>query len=600
MLTLRYTQVLSRAGDALRFRYVAGTPRGRVGSAPLPRAAEDAERNVADRDLAPLSFTLVSEDAARFGEPFSPTHRLRVSRAGGRLVVRAAEELSGSFDVFLPLAASDVGIALATHRVDGEDGYFMLTLSPGRVRGTPTPRDVTVLLDVSGSMAGEKIEQARQALHRLLDTLDSRDRFRLVAFSNRVQMQQRDWIDATRPAITEARGWIDRLGASGGTGIAAALDEAFRAPAAEGRLHLVILITDGLPTVGETDPERIAAHAEGARGDARIFTFGVGYDVHTHLLERLAAAGAGTVDYVEPGRDVEEAVGSLADRISHPVLVNVRFAGAPVRLTNLQPSRLPDLFAGQELVVFGRYDAGRSNTAGELSIVGTRDGRDERFAAQVEFTEHAASGDYIPRLWAARTIGDLMRTIRLEGETPERIARVRELALRYGLLSEYTAHLVQEPGTLVRGVGGRTAPVAAPAPVAVTGEAAVTAAQLAATRREVRNVADMAAAETVAGGRIEGPRSDRRLIGGRTFRLESGAWIDTGQTAQVRIVSLEPFSRAYFDVLTRLPELRPYWSAFEAVTVSGGQVSIRVASGGRAALDAGELDRLVSDFRRTR
>src|SRR5690606_40683758 len=95
---------------------------------------------------------------------------------------------------------------------------------------------------------------------------------------------------------------------------------------------------------------------EGARGEARVFTFGVGYDVHTYLLERLAAAGRGTVDYVEPGEDVEEAVGSLAARISHPVLVNLRFAGSPVRLTDLQPTQLPDLFAGQELVVFGRYE----------------------------------------------------------------------------------------------------------------------------------------------------------------------------------------------------------------------------------------------------
>jgi Ca-activated chloride channel family protein len=586
-VTLRYTQVLARAGDALHFRYLAGAARS--------TAAGRSPREAGDREAVPLSFTLVSDEAARFAEPFSPTHRLRVSRDGGRLVVRAAEELSGSFDVFLPLAGSDVGIALATHRVDGEDGYFMLTLSPGRVRGTPAPRDVAVVVDVSGSMSGGKMEQARQALHRLLGTLNPRDRFRLIAFSNRVEAFRREWAGATRAAVTEAGGWIDGLNASGGTNIAGALDEALRTPGGEGQLHLVIVITDGLPTVGETDPDRIAARVEGARGEARIFAFGVGYDLHTHLLERMAAAGRGTVDYVEPGRDVEEAVGSLASRISHPVLMDLRFTGSPARLKDVQPTRLPDLYAGQELVVFGRYEAGRGDMAGDLSITGRRDGRDERFAARVEFPEHAASGAYIPGLWAARTIGELMRTIRLEGATPERIAGVRELALRHGLLSEYTSYLVQEPNQ--RGiVGGVPAPAAAP--VAVTGEAAVTAAQLAATRRDARTVLDVQRAERAAGASMSPARGDQRLVAGRSFRLESGVWIDVGHTNRARVVAIEPFSGAYFAVLARLPELRPYWSTFEAVTVAGGQVSIRVASGGRAELTADELEKLVGDFRR--
>jgi Ca-activated chloride channel family protein len=596
MMTLRYTQVLDRAGDALRFRYLAGAAGGAIAGRTVREAAGgDPRRSLGEG--GPLSFTLVSEDAARFGEPFSPTHRLRVARDGGRLTVRAAEAPTGGLDIFLPLAGPEVGIALATHRAEGEDGYFMLTLSPGRTRGTPAPRDVAVVLDVSGSMSGEKMEQARQALHRLLDTLGPNDRFRLIAFSNRVDVQRRDWTAAARPAITEARAWVDRLEASGGTGVAAALDEAFRTPSQEGRLHLVIVITDGLPTIGETDPDRIAARAESARGDARVFTFGVGYDVHTYLLDRLAAAGRGTVDYVEPGRDVEEAVGSLAARITHPVLMNLRFAGSPVRLKDMQPTELPDLYAGQDLVVFGRYEPTEGRSAGELSIEGTRSGRVERFAARLEFPATAASSDYLPRLWAARRIGELMRTIRLEGQTPERVAEVRELALRHGLLSEYTSHLVQEPANGLRDARGLDRTVPTPAPQMATGQAAVASARLAATRREVRTAADVAAAESVAGGTIA-ERSDRRVVAGRTFRLEAGAWIDTVHAPQARVIAIEPFSRAYFDVLTALPELRPYVSAFESMTVAGGRASIRIAAGGRVTLEAGELAALVGQFRR--
>jgi Ca-activated chloride channel family protein len=633
---LRYTQVLARAGDALRFRYVAGAARPAAGRpAPTPLGAESS----------PLSFTLVADSAARFAEPFSPTHRLQVTRDRDRLTVRPTESLAGSFDVFFPLAGPGVGIALATHRVSGEDGYFMLTLSPGAVKAAPEPRDVAVVVDVSGSMSGEKMEQAREALRQLLGTLNAKDRFRLVAFSNRVEAHRPDWSDATRLSLDDARAWVDRLEASGGTNIAGALDEALRTPAGAGRLHLVIFITDGQPTVGETDADRIAARVEAARGGARLFTFGVGHDLHTYLLERMAAAGRGTLDFVEPGRSVEEAVGSLAGRIRHPVLVDLRFAGAPVRLKDVQPSRLPDLYAGQDLVVFGRYEAAGGATKGELSIAGTRAGAPERFAAQVEFPAHTASGDYIPGLWAARKVGELTRTIRLEGATPERVSAIRDLALRYGLLTEYTSYLVQEPpATLARrgvgqgqgqaqgqGQGGRSggsgggAPggggggdtsvtVTAQAPVvdvqnarqrvvaagaaSVSGEAAVTAARTATKLQEASSVADLAAAErALADGLVANTRDGARIIGGRRFRLDAGVWVDSGHEARATVVAIEPFSRAYFDVLAKLPELTPYWTAFDAVTVAGRRVSIRVAAGGRPSLSAEEVGQLVRDFR---
>jgi Ca-activated chloride channel family protein len=585
-VTLRYTQVLSRAGDAYRFRHVAGTARTRE-ALPSPRAPVAAAQT-------PITFTLVADAGSSFAEPFSPTHRLRVSRQGERLTVRPDGELRGSVDVFLPLARPTAGMSLATHRVDGEDGYFMLTLSPGRAQGTPAARDIAVVVDVSGSMSGEKMEQARQALHRLMGTLRESDRFRLVAFSNRVQAHRPEWTTATRAAVGEARSWIDGLSPTGGTNIAGALDEAFRTPGGAGRLHLVIAITDGLPTVGETDPDRIAARVEATRRDARIFTFGVGYDLHTYLLERIAVAGRGTVDYVEPGADVEEAVGSLAAKVSHPVLVDLALGDSPVRLKDLQPARLPDLYAGEELVVFGRYEAARADAAGELSIAGTRSDRRERVAARVEFPAHAASSSYIPGLWASRKVGELMRTIRVEGSTPDRIAEVRALALRYGLLTEYTSYLVQEPvANGVARVG--TMPVAA-AP-SVSGEAAVQSARLAAVRREAVTVADLAAAERTAVQQVSRQDAGERVVAGRRFRRDGAAWTDAAHAAAVRIVHVAPFSRAYFDVTTRLPELAPYVSAFEVVTVAGGRVSIRIAEGGVSVLTAAELDKLVVDFR---
>jgi hypothetical protein len=288
------------------------------------------------------------------------------------------------------------------------------------------------------------------------------------------------------------------------------------------------------------------------------------------------------------------------------VLVDLAVRGAPVRLKDVQPSRLPDLYAGQELVVFGRYESTGAPGAGELSIGGTRGGRPERFAARVEFPAHAASGGYIPGLWAARQVGELMRTIRIEGATPERVAEVRDLALRHGLVTEYTSYLVQEPpGAFAAGarlagigtgigtaIGGRGA-----APRA-TAEADVQSARVDALRRQARSVADAAVAErAVVGGMTPGGDAGTRIVAGRRFGLDAGAWIDAGHSAQATVVEVEPFSAAYFAVLARLPELTPYWSTFDAVTVAGRQVSVRVTPGGRSTLTAREMESLVRDFR---
>jgi Ca-activated chloride channel family protein len=478
------------------------------------------------------------------------------------------------------------------------------------------------------------MEQAREALRQLLGSLGPKDRFRMVAFANQVQSHRPEWSDTTRAALDDARGWVDRLVASGGTNISGALDEVLRTPAGSGRLHIVVFITDGQPTVGESNADRIAARVEAAAGGARIFTFGVGYDLNTYLLERIAAAGRGTVDYVEPGRSVEDAVGTMASRIRLPVLVDLSFAGSPVRVKDVQPAKLPDLYAGQDLVVFGRYESPGTNAAGQLTIAGRRGGQNERYAARVEFPAHATTGDYIPGLWAARKLGELTRNIRIEGSTPERVAEIRDLALRYGLLSEYTSYLVQEPtpanlraavllplvpgagagggGGLGagRGSGGaRFAPAPAEAPATpVTGQAAVDSAKTASLMRDARSQSEVAAAEralvdglTLSNARQRSADSvSARIVAGRTFRLVSGIWTDTAHDIQGRVVAVEPFSEATFKLLEKLPELTPYLTAFDAVIVKGRDVSIRVASGGQPTLTTNELDVLVRDFRSRR
>src|SRR5881628_3096845 len=259
-ITLKYTQILDRAGEAWRFRYVGG-PSGSAAS---------------------RSFRLEVDSAARFGEPYSPTHRVSVTRSGSGLAVTLADSSwSGDLELLLPLARGLVGMSLLTQQPVGEDGYFMLLLAPGQAAQAVTlRRDLVTVLDVSGSMSGEKLDQAKAALVQLLATLRPSDRFRVITFSSDVRRYAPGWTDASSEHVHDAQHWVRALSAEGGTNIAGALGEAFAAAPAEGALGVVVFLTDGMPTVGETDPERIANAAEQNRGAFRVFSFGIGYDVN--------------------------------------------------------------------------------------------------------------------------------------------------------------------------------------------------------------------------------------------------------------------------------------------------------------------------------
>jgi Ca-activated chloride channel family protein len=596
-ITLRYTQVLARAGDALHLRYAAG------GRHAVPATVEGRPGPRPVRERVPLQFTVTVDSAAQFRDPFSPTHEVQVTRRNDRLTVRPTSDLSGDFALFLPLARGAVGITVATHRPDGDAGYFMLTLSPSEAREGAAARDLTVVVDVSGSMSGQKLEQAKAALHQLLGTLAPRDRFRLIAFSSGIRSHARTWTTATAAAVAEGRDWVDALRASGGTNIEGALTEAFRVPPAADRLPIVLFLTDGLPSVGEQNPERIAEQADRDRNEARVFAFGIGYDVNTYLLDRLSAAGRGSTAYVEPHEDVEEAVGGLVAKIQHPVLTDLALA-PNVRIDEVYPERLPDLFSGEELVVFGRYRDTRRSAL--VAVTGRRAGRPERYTTRVAFPDHENGNDFIPKLWAARKIGVLQQAIRLNGPNAEIVEEIRATALRYGLLSEYTSYLVQEPEVVATnerrfrtqaapapGLAGNDRDARAQSAPAQTGAGAVAKAKADGARREAASMDALARADEAMLSR--GHLGQAQHVAGHVFADRAGLWTDLLHGDSLPVVAVEPFSPAYFELLRQLPELAEIVQRFDRVVVAGRRVSIRVDAGGRATV--ADIPGLVARFR---
>ena len=582
-ITLRYTQMLDRVGDAWRFRYTAGTGAGAAASS---------------------SFRMQVDSGARFGEPYSPTHRLSASRRDDRIELTLADSSTrGDLELFLPLARTLVGMSLVTSQPVGEDGFFMLLLAPARVEAPSVHRDLVAVLDVSGSMSGDKLDQAKAALVQLLGTLRSGDRFRVVTFGGGVRRYAAGWTAGSADAVRAAQEWVRRLDTDGGTNIAGALGEAFAEPPAEGGLGVVVFLTDGMATVGETDPERIADQAERSRGVFRVFAFGIGYDVNTYLLDRLTERARGVTEYIRPGGDIEQAVAALASKVASPVLTDLAVRADGVELYDLQPGSLPDLFGGDELVVFGRYRGAGSpkgvpDGPGErvVTVTGRRSGREERFSTGGRFGSDQPGTDYIPQLWAARKAGALSSDIRLHGANPEIVTELKRLALRYGILTAYTSYLVQEPSVAARGI---------PLPAAMPrDQAGVGAVQQSQRERRLANSYNLDAVVVTAAPLADslaaapGDRAGRsRRVGGRLFVWRDSAWTDIAHGDSLRVVRVAAFSDAYFALLRALPELAQPAALEPAVLVAGRRVSIKIEAGGRTDWASGELPKLVSDFR---
>jgi Ca-activated chloride channel homolog len=581
-VVLRFTQLLSRSGDAVRLRYSLGN-RGAAGE---------------------TSLQVSVANAASYGTPYSPTHTMETRRVGDRFEISLPASATGEVELFLPLRKGLVGTTLVTHALGGEDGYFMLLLAPPQQEtGTSVPRDLTLVVDVSGSMSGTKLEQAKAALEQALGTLRPNDRFRLIAFSSAVRRFRDDFVAATRDNLTDAREFVDGLSAEGGTNIAGALEAALGSEGDAERLAIVMFVTDGLPSVGEQAPDRIAEQAASRIGRTRIFTVGIGTDVNTYLLDRLASRGRGSAEYVPPGASVENAMGSLMAKLRYPALVNLRMTETPVSLGQTYPTQLPDLFYGEELVLLGRY---RGQGTGNIVLTGDRNGRRERVVIPAAFAASESGNDFIPRLWAARQIGELTRQIRLEGASPGLVAQVRELGLRYGILTEYTSYLVQEPSDLA--TPGTPAPLREDQMGGARNSAAQTGPQAFERARASAKLADsktLAAADEVASSRLEtltvgaAGASATRLVGGRLFVGRDQVWTDVGHADRITVTAVVAYSKAYFELVRQLPELAPYLSVGNEVVIAGRRGSVRVGGSGIDTWQPGQLAEVVRNFRGT-
>ena len=379
---------------------------------------------------------------------YSPSHEVGISRKSDHHAVIGFEEdrslLDRDFSLFYGISRKDFGLNLLTHAPEKGDGYFMMLISPNVApgKGEVIQRDLTFVFDTSGSMSGDKIRQARKSLEYCVNGLNEGDRFNLVRFSTDVETLSDSMLEVNDANREKALEFVSDLRARGGTDIQAALAAAMRTKRDGSRPHNIVFLTDGRPTLGETDIEMILKDVDEVIAKrTRIFVFGVGDDVNTHLLDQLSADHGGTSQYVRPGEDIEVNVSSFYDKISHPVLGSLKISVDKIKTHSFHPQALPDLFAGNQITLFGRYE-GDGHVAIRLS--GEINGKPREFVYEATFAGNSADNDFIPRLWGTRRVGYLLDEIRLHGEAKELKDEVMRLSKEFGIMTPYTSYLVLE------------------------------------------------------------------------------------------------------------------------------------------------------------
>ena len=382
---------------------------------------------------------------------YSPTHSITTTRKGDKEVAidfqRDQAMLDKDFQLFYGFGDKDIGLTPLLYKpIANEDGYFMFLVTPQvEMSKTRVPRDLVLVLDTSSSMSEIKMAQAKKALKHCLGELKEDDRFGVIKFSTTVTPFRDKLVPAGKDYLEAAHKWVDGLKVSGGTAIWPALDEALQMRTDDPtRPFTVIFFTDGLPTVDETDTDKIVKKTLAKNtGNTRIFTFGVGDDVNAAMLDQLAEATRAVSTYVRPAEDIGDKVASLYGKISHPVLTDLKLTvGEAIRIHEVYPPKLPDLFHGNQLVVIGRYTGFGHQMVKLTGMVGSER---KEFVYELTFPERTASDsgkDFVEPLWARRKVGYLLDQIRVNGEKKELIDEVVGLAKKYGIATPYTSHLV--------------------------------------------------------------------------------------------------------------------------------------------------------------
>jgi Ca-activated chloride channel homolog len=409
-----------------------------------------------------VSITVAISNSASITSVFSPSYPLTVERTGTTAVTAAYRSAKSrpdrDFELFYKVSDSALSFHLFAQKQGPEDGYFLMLMTPRFVEKSSSdriiPKEMAFTIDHSGSMGGVKLQQAKDALTFCLNRLMPDDFFNIVVFDNTITTNAQEMLPATGENVHTAQSFVQSIAEGGSTDIAQALTTSLSciSRSQQPQPHYLVFLTDGLPTSGVTDISQICAQVNNANSTrARLFSVGFGYDVNTVLLDKLSLDNNGYPLYCDPGQNIEEVIGTLYKQIEAPLLTSpsltITSAGNAVSTCGISPEKLPDLFVGSEIAVYGRYH-GHGNATVTLS--GTTDSSADTMVFQASFPDSIIDYPFVPRLWATQHIARLMTRIKLQTLTQESLTplvdSVKLLSLAYGIVTPYTSQLFVSQG----------------------------------------------------------------------------------------------------------------------------------------------------------
>lgn len=447
LVTIQYEQILRRV-DSHRLDYV------------LPRSESS--------DQIPWTLDFKVTSNREIAALYSPSHRLKIVRRGaGAFEARMKKQSRlepGPIRLSVLLAKKEsVSATLFTHPNEGDGGTFLLLAGVPKktkaMRANSQRREITFVLDRSGSMRGSKLLQAKEAALQIIAGLDNGERFNVIDYSHTIDSFRGAPVQKDDQSLQAVEHYLMGLKARGGTNMSDALNVALAAKPAKGYLPIVLFLTDGVPTLGVSEEEELLALSkESNQFGHRIFTVGIGLDVNTPLLNNLASQSRAQSKFVTPGKSIELTVSSLFRQLEGPVLSSPKIeffeedGQKSHRCTALRPSELPDLFEGDQLIVLGRF---RGTKPVIVRVSGNFCGEMKEFRFRFRLDSKDKRFHFVPRLWASRQIGFLTECIRRLGATSnvetasqahlkELVDEILFLSTKYGILTEYTAFLASE------------------------------------------------------------------------------------------------------------------------------------------------------------
>ncbi|MCA9069061.1 MAG: VWA domain-containing protein, partial [Planctomycetaceae bacterium] len=544
-------------------------------------------------DRLSVSTTIQAQKPVR--AVFSPTHQINTHRKNlnsADVELRKEHAAShGDFRLCWVEDEDDLGLRMLTYRMEGEeDGYFLLLGNPtGRADGSDVvEKDVTFVLDTSGSMRGEKIEQCRAAIEYCLNHLNPKDRFNIVTFGTKVTPFRETLVANTPETVAAAQDFVEEIVAHGRTNINEALIQSLKGEPQTGRPRITIFLTDGTPTEGERLPEKILKAAQDANtSQSRIFVMGVGHDVNVHLLEKLAESTEGDSEFVDLEEEIDGKIASLYDRLAYPVLQHAKLDFGKLPVHSIFPRKVPALFRNNPVMLFGRYREGDKHT---IKIQGELAGTPHEFVCKVDAPKapQGLTNEFLAPLWATRKIGFLLQEIRLHGSDPELLKEIVRLSKKYGVITEYTEFVAQSGFE-----GGALAGAFAPMDAFREANRRLTMARdfdsgrwafnqarndkslqsRLAVNEETNSFVDRAG-RTVASESI-------RQVGGKAYYMRQGQWVDSTDNEKLKERVVELYSEDYFQLLRKNKDFARAQQLGWSVSVNLGNERIVVEKDGK-------------------